>query len=134
MKTNTHIGIWMDHSIAHLTELAGDKVMSRTIENEFSHSDKQLAGGRSEHLMHNKEQQEQIAFYKKIADAIKPFDAAVVFGPTTAKHELLNRLKAQSGFGTKKIEAIHADKMTIKEQQAFVRDYFRKKAAAMNHF
>lgn len=134
MNTNTHIGVWMDHSIAHLMELAGDKVISHTIENEFSHADKQQAGGRSEHLMHNKEQQGQAAFYKKIADAIKPFGAAVVFGPTTAKHELLNRLKAQSGFESMKIEAIHADRMTTKEQQAFVRDYFRKQAAAMNHF
>lgn len=65
---------------------------------------------------------------------MKPFDTAVVFGPTTAKHELLNRLKAQAGFDSMKIEVIHADKMTIREQQAFVRNYFRKKAAAMNHF
>lgn len=134
MNTNTHVGVWMDHSIAHIMELAGDKIISHTIENEFSHADKQQAAGRSEHLMHNKEQQGQAAFYKKIGEAMKPFREAVVFGPTTAKNELMNRLKAQAGFDSIKMEAIHAGTMTTKEQQAFVRDYFRKQATAMNHF
>ncbi len=134
MNTNTHIGVWMDHSIAHLIELDGDKILSHTIENEFSHADKQQASSRSEHVMHNKEQQGQTAFYKKIAAALKPFSSAVIFGPTTAKHELINIMAAQAGFDSLKTEAVHADKMTTKEQQAFVRDYFRKQAAAMNHF
>jgi stalled ribosome rescue protein Dom34 len=75
--------------------------------------------------MHNDEQQKQHAYYKKIGDAIKQYDAVVLFGPTHAKEELANFLKEDKHFEKIKIDIRHADKMTDNQQHAFVKDYFK---------
>ena len=46
-----------------------------------------------------------------------------LFGPTNAKIELLNLLRADHQFEKIKLETKDSDKMTQNEQHAFVRDY-----------
>ena len=77
--------------------------------------------------MHNKEQHQQLEYYKSLAEAIKGYDEVVIFGPTDAKHELYNLLKKDSHFSKMIIEVADAGKMPDNQQQAFVRDYFSKK-------
>ena len=50
----------------------------------------------------------------------------MLFGPTDAKTELFNLLKADHHFDKINIETKHADKMTENQQHAFVREYFFK--------
>ena len=50
----------------------------------------------------------------------------MLFGPTNAKTELLNLLKADHHFDKINIETKQADKMTENQQHAFVREYFFK--------
>lgn len=76
--------------------------------------------------MHNKEQQKQGEYYKKIGEAIKSYDEIILFGPTDAKLELYNLIKEDQQFSKIKIEVQQADKMTENQEQAFVRDYFTK--------
>ena len=121
-----HLGIWMDHSVAHLMELRNDLIVSTLIESEFTHEEKEHSLSKNENLMHNKEQHFHLAYYKKLGDTIKNFQKVVLFGPTTAKNELLNLLKEDHHFENIKIEIRHADKMTTHQQHAFVRDYFTK--------
>ena len=59
-------------------------------------------------------------------DAIKNYDEVLIFGPTHAKEELVNLLKADRHFENIKIDVKHADKMTENQQHAFVKDYFIK--------
>ena len=75
--------------------------------------------------MHTKEQHQQSSYYKKLRDAIKNYQEVVLFGPTDAKNELLNLLKADHLFENIKIEVKHYDKMTENQMHAFVREYFK---------
>ncbi|MBK7309926.1 MAG: hypothetical protein KBG47_02450 [Bacteroidia bacterium] len=125
METKKQIGIWMDHSIAHILEHKGDKIITSNIESEFTHEQRQQALGRNENLMHNKEHQMQTKYYKTIADAIKGHNEVLLFGPTKAKEELSNILKADHHFSNVKIEVMHADKMTENQQHAFVKKHFQ---------
>ena len=81
---------------------------------------------KGESMMHNKEQQQESAYYKTLGESIKNYDEVVLFGPTNAKVELLNILKADNHFSKIKIETMQADKMTENQAHAFVRDYFSK--------
>src|SRR4051812_35136647 len=121
MTTAKNIGIWMDHSSAHLMEFTTDPIETTTIESKFTPIAKEQGIQKSENLMHNKEQHMQSEYYKKLGEVIKKYEGVVLFGPTTAKAELLNILKADHHFDNIKIEVKQTDKMTASQQHAFVR-------------
>jgi len=124
MKPTKRLGIWMDHSIAHLMELTKDSIVTKTIESESKIQEKEQHTSKDESLKLNKEQNYHAAFFKKLGDVIKDFDEVVLFGPTSAKNELLNILRDNHLFEKIKIEVKSADKMTENQQQAFVKEYF----------
>ena len=127
MTTAKNLGIWMDHSSAHLMEFTTDPIETKTIESKFTHQVKLESLNRSEHIMHNKEQHQQSEYYKKLGEIIKNYEGVILFGPTEAKVELFNILKTDHHFKKIKIEVKQADKMTENQQHAFVREYFSKK-------
>lgn len=124
MSTVNRIGIWMDHSGAHLMEFTTEPIKSTIIESKFTHQEKEHSMNRSENIMHNKEQQLQSEYYKKLGESIKNYDEVVLFGPTDAKVELFNTLKSNHLFAKIKIEVKQSDKMTENQKHAFVREYF----------
>jgi hypothetical protein len=119
-----NLGIWMDHANAHLMEFTTDPITTDIISNPYSHREKEHSLGKSEDGMHNKEQQSQHEYYKKLGDIIRNFQDVLLFGPTNAKIELLNLLRADHQFEKIKLETKDSDKMTQNEQHAFVKDYF----------
>lgn len=114
----------MDHSNAHLMEFTTDPITTTIISSRFTHREKEHSLGKSEDGMHQKEQHEQSDYYKKISEIIKNYQDVLLFGPTSAKLELLNILRADHHFEKIKFETKDSDKMTQNEQHAFVRDYF----------
>ena len=120
------LGIWMDHSTAHLMEFTADPIQTKIIQSKSTNQEKSHALGKNENLMHNKEQHQQSDYYKKLGEAIKNYDQVILFGPTNAKAELLNILTEDHHFSKIKIEAKQADKMTEPQQHAFVKEYFSK--------
>lgn len=124
MKLEKDLGIWMDHQDAHLMEFTTDPIETKTIESKFTHEEKEQTLGRSENLMHNKEQHEQADYYKKLGEIIRHYDDVVLFGPTDAKVKLLNTLRKDHRFADIKIEIRQADKMTENQKHAFVKEYF----------
>ena len=125
MTTKKHMGIWMDHSVAHLMELSNDVITTNTLKSEFTHQQKEHSLSRGENHMHHAEQKQESHYYKKISDAVKGYEEVLLFGPTTAKNELHNLLKADFNFKDTKIEVKPADKMTEHQQHAFVKDHFK---------
>lgn len=121
-----NLGICMDHSSARLMEFTNFSFESKFIMSKSTHDEKALSLEKSENLMHNKEQHQQSEYYKKIGDAIQDFTDVLIFGPTEAKAELFNVLKADHRFSKIKIEVEQTDKMTDKQQQVFVRAHFKK--------
>lgn len=126
MTINKKLGIWIDHSSAHLTEFTTGPMESKTIESDFNNQDKQQTLARSENVMHNKEQHKHLEFYNKIAEAMVGYQDVVLFGPTDAKVELYNNIKADNRFAKTSIQVRQSDKLTENQRQAFVRDYFSK--------
>jgi len=125
MTTAKNLGIWMDHSSAHLMEFT-DTIETKTIDSKFTHEAKEQSLDKSENLMHNKEQHQQSEYYKKLGEIIKNYEGVILFGPTDAKVELFNILRADHLFAKIKIEIKQTDKMTEHQQHAFVRDHFSK--------
>jgi hypothetical protein len=126
IKPTQFLGIWMDHSTAHLMEYTRDSMETETVESTFTHQDREETLNRSESTMHNKEQQKQRLYYKELGEIIKKYDEVVLFGPTDAKAELFNILRDDHLFDQINIGVEDADKMSEKQQHAFVRGYFSK--------
>ena len=124
MTTGKRLGIWMDHSSAHLTDLSTDPLETKIISSTFTHADKTISVGKGENLMHNKQQHRQSEYYKKIGETIKNYDEVILFGPTDAKVELLNILKTDHLFAKINIGIKQTDKMSEYQQHVFVKEYF----------
>ncbi len=127
IKHENKLGIWMDHSTAHLMEFTAEPIETKIIDSKFTHQEKEQSLGKSEHVMHNKEQHLQHDFYKHLGEKIRGYTEVLLFGPTDAKVELFNVLRADHNFEKIKIEVEQADKMTENQQHAFVRNHFSKK-------
>lgn len=125
MAKAKELGIWMDHSNAILMEYTSDPVEIKTISSQ--HESKQNSHGSSENVTQNKEQHQQSEYYKRLGETIQNYESIVLFGPTNAKVELYNILKADHRFGKIKMEVKPVDKMTENQQHAFVKEYFSKK-------
>ena len=121
--TAKNLGIWMDHSTANLIDL-NTEINNSTINSDFTFDTKEGTLSRSEHIMHNKENQMHEAYYKKIADEIVKYDNVLLFGPTNAKLELNNYLSKDLHFKDIKINIEAADKLSDNEKTAFVKAHF----------
>jgi hypothetical protein len=126
MEAKKRLGIWMDHSRAHIIEYNGHPEEKEIVYSSFTPKRKSEVLHRSEFIMHHKEQGEQGSFYEKIGEVIKDYDQVVLFGPTDAKLELMNMIKQDSHFDHVKIEALPADKITTSEKYALLNEYFAK--------
>jgi hypothetical protein len=126
MKTTKKLGIWMDHSIAHLMEFTSKHFEIETIESKFTNDVKNQSLAKSEKTMYNKEKGLLQDYYKKLGEAIKNYKRVILFGPTDAKTELFDLLSEDERFLKIKIEIKNTDKMSANQQHAFVRDYFSK--------
>jgi stalled ribosome rescue protein Dom34 len=117
-------GIWMDHFNAHIIEFSTASNAPEPIQVQTVHHEKELHPGTNENMIHNREQDQQADFYKKICAIMKNYDEVLLFGPTDAKTELLNIVKEDHHFDAIKIETKQADKMTENQQRAFVQEHF----------
>lgn len=126
MKLPKNLGIWMDHASANLMEFTANPAGNEAATTEFSHLEREASLAKTEHIMHNKEQNHQSEYYQKLGEVIRNYDEVILFGPTDAKVELFNTLKDDKHFANIKIDIKQADKMTENQQLAFVKDHFSK--------
>ena len=125
MKNIKKVGIWMDHSIAYVMELKDDVIVENIVALETFQPDNEAEWGKNERLVQKKDQQLHTNYYKKLSEIIKSYQEVVLFGPTEAKNELLNLLKADHLFDNIKFNAILSDKMSAKQMHDFVKEYFK---------
>ena len=125
MKSTKQLGIWMDHSIAHVMEFTNGIIVTTTIESQPEILGDQQVEYKDESHSLNKEQRQLSSYYKELGDAILGNDDVLLFGPTEAKSELFNLLKDNHLFDAIKIKVESADKMTESEMKIFVKEYFK---------
>jgi len=126
MKARKNLGIWMDHSEAHLMEFSHATITCNTLEQHNFSQGEAHDSSKGEYQIQNKEKQHLESYYKKLGNVIKNYDDVLLFGPTAAKIELLHHLRADHNFSNIKIEVKPADKMTENQQHAYVKEYFTK--------
>jgi hypothetical protein len=114
----------MDHSIAHLMEIIDGTIAVYSVKSEFPYPEKGQGLSNGQKLTTDKEQPGVSAYYRKLRDTILNYQKVVLFGPTTAKNELLDLLKFDHQFKNIKIEVKQAANMNSNERIAFVRGYF----------
>ena len=124
MKLTKHIGIYMDHSVAHLMELKNNTIVTSTVESQSTLMNEANYLHKDEGLLHNIEHYQRSDYFKRLSSVIKDFDEVILFGPTDAKSELHNLLKDDHHFDKIRIEVKPADKMTENQKQAYVRKHF----------
>jgi stalled ribosome rescue protein Dom34 len=124
MNSIKQLGIWMDHSTAHLIELSDDRVVTNTIELSPALPEQIANQGSDESLMNNKEQNPLSDYFLNLSKVIKEYNEVLLFGPSSAKTELFNKLKEDIHFDHIKIDVLSADEMTDNQQSAFVRKFF----------
>ena len=125
MNTAKQLGIWMDHSVAHLIKLTNGSIETNTIESQPEiQADQQIVYKDESHSL-NKEKGQLTAYFRKLGDLILEYDDVILFGPTEAKNELLNVLKENHLFDKIKIEVETADKMTEIQMTDFVKEHFK---------
>ncbi len=122
MKVN--LGIWMDHRSANIMEFTNDSIESKVIESKFTTTEKEISTENRESLM-NGQEQKQTEYYQQLLEVISNYKAVLLFGPTDAKIELLNLLRADNRFEKTDVDIKQADKMTENQKQAFVKEYFQ---------
>ena len=125
MNTTKQLGIWMDHSVAHLIKLTNGSIETNTIESQPEmQADQQIVYKDESHSL-NKEKRQLTAYFRKLSDLILENDEVILFGPTEAKNELLNVLKENHLFDKIKIEVEPTDKMTDIQMNDFVKEHFK---------
>jgi hypothetical protein len=125
MKQVKELGVWMDHSNAILMELYNHMIDSKKIAIKPVQIERDNENTHEVHT-HTKEQKHnQSVYFKEIKDIIRNYNDVLLFGPTDAKNELFNLLKADHHFENTKIELRNTDKMSENEMHEFVVEYFR---------
>ena len=125
MKKDKQLGVWMDHSSAVLIEIYNHNLFSREIVLKPVALEK-VNVDTHEVRLHSKEQiHNQSVFFKEISDEIRNYSDVLLFGPTDAKNELSNLLKADHNFDAIDIGIRTTDKLTLTEKQEFVIAYFK---------
>lgn len=125
MKKIKLLGIWMDHSNAFLMELYNHNISSKKIIIKPVHKEEDNVDTHEIQIHSKEESQHRAAFFKEISDIIRDYQDVLLFGPTDAKNELYNLLKADHRFENIKFELRNSDKMNESEMQQFVVEYFR---------
>jgi stalled ribosome rescue protein Dom34 len=104
-------GGYLDDRWRKHTEYPGDENITKTINSDFTQTERKESLEKSEHSMHNKEQHQTSGYYKELGKLIAQYDYVLLFGPTNAKSELLNFLRADHRFDHIKFVIKSADKL-----------------------
>lgn len=124
MTAQKKLGIWMDHSFAHLMEFTSKHFEIETIESDFSIKEMNKLLSKEKIEVNKKEQKQLYDYYKKIGEIIKNYKRVILFGPTDAKIELFDLLSEDERFIKITFEIKNTDMMTANQQHNFVKEYF----------
>lgn len=129
------VGIYMDHAQAKFIEpdTTGkihviQSALKSMVRIDGEESDGTRLGNfrstNNESHKHNREQNEIHAYYKQLAEQLKPYDEIFIFGPSTAHNELHNYLINEKKLSGKKISTEKADYITENQIKERVRNFF----------
>ena len=143
MENYKQIGVWIDHSKAHLIGFkSGQAKLLETVDSPYESINRIDGEGKdmtrfspnpehasnNEHKKHNTTQNEINEYLRMMEHRLQPFEDILLFGPGTMKEKLKNRLKENKSFDGKWLSVESSDKLTDNQLLAFVRDFYKKES------
>lgn len=130
VKEVKKIAVWLDHQQAYFIKVKKEKVVVETIasgqETQVRYKGETGTGTKlgktrstnQEFKKHEKEKNTLLKYYKELAKAMEKYDFVYLFGPTTAKSELLNYNREHSKAAGKTFIVDSTDSMTFHQMLA----------------
>ena len=141
MEHYKQVGVWIDHSKAHLIGFkSGQARLLETVDSPFE-SVKRIEGeGRDmarfspnpEHYSNNEYKKHHIAqheineYLRMMEEKLVNFEDILLFGPGTMKERMKNRLREKKAFDGKWLSVEPSDKLTENQLLAYVRNFYTK--------
>ena len=135
-KNKNCIGVWMDHAQAKLLHYEDKEPIIRVIDSGVesrirfkgeSGDGTKLGNYRStnnEGSKHAKENQALKFYYKKLMEALHPYNDILLFGPSSAHKEFYNFLMEDKSFASKRITSKDSDYLTENQLVDYVNKWF----------
>jgi hypothetical protein len=139
MQNYKQVGVWIDHSKAHLIGFkSGQAKLLETVDSPYE-SIKRIEGegkdmtrfspnpehsSNNEHKKHNTTQNEINEYLRMMEQKLQPFEDILLFGPGTMKEKMKNRLREKKAFEGKWLSVEPSDKLTENQLLAFVREFY----------
>lgn len=143
MEHYKQVGVWIDHSKAHLIGFKSGQVrLLETVESPFE-SVKRVEGegsdlsrfspnpehsSNNEHKKHHIAQNEINEYLRMMEQKLAGFEDILLFGPGTMKERVKNRLREKKAFDGKWLSVEPSDKLTENQLLAFVREFYKKES------
>jgi len=130
ISTNRNAGLWIDHREAEVVFVGEGEEVTRRIESGMEKHVRFSGGNRPEDGSADDQRDRRYlahlnGYYDEVISCIRDAKSVLIFGPGEAKHELKNRLE-RDGLATRIVAIEAADKMTVPQIQAKVREHFLK--------
>ena len=116
MLHKTKIGVYLDEKIAYLLERKNEEKVITIIEADDE--------GERENVITRRTNRKNHAFFKKVFELVRDFDRVFLYGPESAKRELLNRIRAERGLQIEILNGNREDKVTDHQKYQFITEYF----------
>jgi hypothetical protein len=110
----------MDESVAYLLEEKNDENIITIIEAE----DEAQPVQEDTNSPAQRRRKKNHAFFKKVFEAVKDFDKVLLFGPVSARMEILNRIRASKLSHIEILNKSAGDIITENQKIEFINQYF----------
>lgn len=118
----------MDHAHAHLKEYTSMPFDASEFDSAFARQHRKIHHVEGESSMHNMDEALQTDFYRNIGKVIKEYKEVLLYGPTKAKSELFDILRADDQFTHIKIEVKNSGRLSDIQERALIRQHFQQQS------
>lgn len=125
MKFRKRLGIWMDHTHAHLKEYHYEGVHPDQPDSNNPINNKKDHLVKGESFLHNAAQPLQSDYYKLLAKEILEFNEVLLFGPAEAKDELFSLIKDDLLYANIKINVKNSGPLSEKQEREVIKLHFK---------
>jgi hypothetical protein len=129
-STKANAGLWIDHREAYVVLIGDDGEVTRRVRSGMAKHGRFSGGNRPEEGSADDQRDRQYTahlnrYYDEVISCLHDAESILLFGPGEAKQEFKKRL-AREGFAARIVGVEAADKMTVAQIRAKVRQHFLK--------
>ena len=137
---NRELGLWIDHKQAFLIWSGAKKVdviPSNLEPRAHPVSGARIGGKYNQHVdselrINDRYNQQLQKFYGQVIEVLQTADSIFIMGPGEAKRELEKALARRKSLRERLVKVETADKMTINQMIAYVKEFFTRQAKSPN--